>query len=111
MTKPGPKPMPVCVRGKNFDSIVECAAHFGISTVSVWQSIDAGRADFIGTGKARPGNKQGRPKEITLGGVTYPSVNAAAHALGYSRGNALRRALRVRPERVYARAMAAMTGD
>lgn len=101
--KPGPKPLPVKVRGRLFKSAKQCAKHFGVSEATVFWHLMRGQPDHIGVGKGKCCNRKGNPVPITIGAVTWPSRTAAAHALGYATHRGLRRAMRENPGAVMRR--------
>lgn len=71
----------VSVRGKLFASQAEAAKHFNVTPPTISLALSRGRADFIGLALSR-----GRAKEVTYGGVTYPSQAQMGRALGMTRG-------------------------
>lgn len=79
----------VMVRGQVFDSVKECADHFGVTTEHVYICLCRGKTDTIGLrrGYKPEGNPRysgGRAKPVTLGGVRFPSIAAAGRALGWA---------------------------
>ena len=46
-----PHAVPVTVRGQTFPSMSECARHFGVSVQAVFDAVERGRTDYIGTRK------------------------------------------------------------
>ena len=69
---------PVRIRGQDYPSMTEAARALGVSITTVWEGIEAGRPDSIGTGQKK------RPKPVTYAGVEYPSISALARAYGLS---------------------------
>jgi hypothetical protein len=89
----GPYPMAVMVRGQRFETAFACAAHFNVSVGTVRNLVAKGRADSIGLGRGKasiPANRQ----PLAIGPLRWPSLRAAAEALGYADSRELRRALR-----------------
>lgn len=46
--------MRVEVRGQIFDTVKQCADHFGLSTDTIYCALSRGTPDNIGTGRKRP---------------------------------------------------------
>jgi hypothetical protein len=79
--------MRVKVRGVVYESVDECAAALGVCRGTVCAALSRGREDAIGTGRGRhSGDRTGRAKPITVGGVRYPSIAAASRGLGMADG-------------------------
>lgn len=102
--------MPVFVGGKHFASAHEAATHFGVSVSHIYVTLCRGNPDTVGKGKGYkpPGNPNyggGRSKRLKLGRHTFPSVAAAARAMGWL-PDRLERVLRqrgpIQMERLYA---------
>lgn len=74
--------MQVEVRGVVYPTVRAASEAFGIGTNTIYQLLEKGRADMIGTGHARPNNGGYRCKPFTIAGVTYPSQQEASEAIG-----------------------------
>lgn len=88
--------MSVVIRGVRYETVDEAAKKLKVSKAAVYSGLHRNRADRIGlgTGQKRPTNKGGKPKPITIGGITFPTLRAASLYLGYemnSLSNVLRR--------------------
>lgn len=88
--------MRVMIRGVTYETVREAAEAFGLGTSYIYDAIERGRQDFIGTGRGRA--RHGQPDDwngnaITLHGLTFPSMTTASLALGFNKAY-LRAALR-----------------
>lgn len=102
----GKVPMRVRIAGRVFESAHDAAAHYGVTPFAVWQAIHQGDPDRIARGRRRTGT---RCKPIVLGGVAFPSQQAASLALGFGRcyvSHVLASGCASRMDRVVAAAMA-----
>ena len=106
--KVGAKPMPIRIRGVDYPNARAAAQALGVSPGAVYMGLRRGTIDNVGLGSGC-GPKPIPLRPVTLGAIHFPSVRAAARALGL-KSNYLSRALngnsRVMRERVYAAAMA-----
>ena len=75
---------PVAIRGVTYPSQRLAAEALGVSTQTITQAVQRGTTDSVGLGPLLKGCKGVYQREVTLGGVTYPSHKAAAEALGVS---------------------------
>ena len=76
MAKRGVKPMPVRINGVDYASVREAAEDIGLAISTIYGAIEDGRTESVGFRKGNGG------KETVVDGVTYPSRQAAAKALG-----------------------------
>lgn len=78
----GRQAMPVRVRGKVFADAGAAAAHFGVSRSAILSAIGRGTEDrYLGP----PRGGGGGARAVSIGGLDFPSISAAARALGVSR--------------------------
>lgn len=77
-------PMPVNVRGTDYPSARHAANALGLTPEAIYRAIAQGRTDTVGSGGRCPNPAKARP--VRLGPVTFPSMQAASVALGFSRG-------------------------
>ena len=73
---------PVTIRGVTYPSQRHAAEALGVSTQTITQAVQRGRLGTVGLGRLQKGCDGVYQREVTLGGVTYPSKKAAAYALG-----------------------------
>jgi hypothetical protein len=69
--------MRVTVRGKTYETVRECADHFGISTATVYCAVSRRDPDSIGLGRGRIKNNPGGgiPKRpVTVAGRRFASI-------------------------------------
>lgn len=81
-----PDLMRVTVRGVTYGSAKEAAKALGVAKSTVYSALCRGNPDSLGLRRGtRPpeSRKSGRGKEITIGGITFPSISAASEALGF----------------------------
>lgn len=86
-TKPGAgyNCIPTEYKGKKFPSLTALANYVGVKYDVIWRHLDKyGTFDNLEEELKAPGPRNAS-KPIVLNGVTYPSGNAAAEALGVSR--------------------------
>lgn len=76
----GAEPMPVWIRGQDFTSAKDAAAHFGVTTGAVYRAINEGRAERF----LLPRRGGARSKPVTVAGRKFPSMAEASRALGFS---------------------------
>ncbi len=69
---------PVRIRGVTYRSITDAAKAQGVHERTVYFHLDAGTPDLIGK------QMQTKRRPCTIEGVDYPSLRAAARALGVS---------------------------
>ncbi|SFR40589.1 hypothetical protein SAMN04488005_1524 [Yoonia tamlensis] len=103
--KSGVEPMPVCVRGVDFESAEAAAAHFGLHISVVYRRLAAGRPNDIGRPNARG---QHIAKPVVIGPVSFRSMRDADRALGFGKDyvqKAFKRNSQSMLERVFAAAM------
>lgn len=84
--KPNKNRMPVKIRGTLYPSVSDAAQAIGCSPMAIYTALSRGRLDTVGFGMGwRPREKcnGAQGKQITLGGVTFPSMRAASLALGF----------------------------
>jgi hypothetical protein len=78
--------MRVKIRGVTFETVREAAKAHNVTRSYVYDAIERGRADIIGIGI---GNREPNGKfvknQVTLYGVTFPSMKAASLALGLNK--------------------------
>lgn len=78
--------MRVKIRGVTYETVREAAKAHNVTTSYVYDAIERGREDIIGIGI---GNREPNGKfvknQVTLYGVTFPSMKAASLALGFNR--------------------------
>ncbi len=79
----GVEPMPVCLGGLNFENAGLAAEHFGVTKHAVYQAISAGRAQDFGK---PPRHARLRSKPVTIGNLTFPSMDEAGRVLGFGQG-------------------------
>lgn len=97
---------PVSIRGQVFESCAHAAAHFGRSPSTVRSLVARGRADHLATRTGPKGTPPHNRKAFRVGPHEWPSIAAAARALGYRSLSHFRRILREgHHERIIARAM------
>jgi hypothetical protein len=70
------------VRGVVFPSQRAVAAAFGVSEATVSVMVAKGRADDIGRGSGSAHGRGGGRCPVMIRGSAYPSITAAARALG-----------------------------
>lgn len=75
---------PVTIRGVTYPSQRLAAEALGVSKQTIAQAVQRGVTDNVGLGPLQRGCEGVYQREVTLGGVTYPSHKAAAEALGVS---------------------------
>lgn len=87
--------MPVVIRGVRYETVAEAAKKLKVSKAAIYSGLHRNRADRIGlgTGQKRFTNKGGKPKPITIGGMSFPNLRAASVYLGYEK-NTLSNTLR-----------------
>lgn len=86
MVQPMAETMRVTIRGVTYDSVREAASELGVAKSTVYCALSKGNIDTVGLGPGtRPPDRyrSGKGKEITLAGVTFPSIAAASVALGF----------------------------
>lgn len=74
--------------GTEFPSMAACARALNISRSWVWMAIRHGRMDWLECGEDDNGNRRGRrskPRPVTIDGVEYQSIHAAAKVVGIPR--------------------------
>jgi hypothetical protein len=71
----------ITIRGVHYPTQAAAARALGVSRQTVTSAVKAGRTEFIGLGYA-PGAHRA-PQPITVDGVQYRSLTAAAVATGY----------------------------
>ena len=78
--------MRVKIRGITYETVREAAAAHNVTRSYVYDAIERGREDIIGIGI---GNREPNGKfvknQVTLYGVTFPSMKAASLALGFNK--------------------------
>lgn len=78
--------MRVKIRGVTYETVREAAAAHNVTRSYVYDAIERGREDIIGIGI---GNREPNGKfvknQVTLYGVTFPSMKAASLALGFNK--------------------------
>lgn len=78
-----PEPLPVRVRGMVFKSARAAAEHFGVKPPAIYRAILQGREDrFLLPRKQR----NGMSKPITIGPLSFSSMDEAARVLGFKQG-------------------------
>ena len=71
--------MPVTViRGVRYPTSAEAARRLGVDVRTVYKHLELGTPDMIGL------NHKTMPKPCVIDGVSYPSITAAAKAVGRS---------------------------
>ena len=75
---------PVTIRGVTYPSQRLAAEALGVSTQTITNAVQRGRLGTVGLGPLQKECEGVYQREVTLGGVTYPSHKAAAEALGVS---------------------------
>lgn len=90
--------MRVTIRGKTYESVKSAARAMGVKPCSIYSALERGEINNVGNGRGNHPNKRhngGRKKvPVAIGGYNFPSIAAAARALGYdpqTLGNVLRR--------------------
>jgi hypothetical protein len=83
-------PRPVIAGGMSFASTPAAAAHFGVTKQAIYENIRTGRPGYHYADQPPPpprcGRYGGRPgRSVTVEGQTFPSIKAAAAALGVDR--------------------------
>lgn len=97
---------PVSIRGQVFASCKDAADHFGRSPSTVRSLIARGRQDYLATPPGPKGSIPHNRKRLKVGPHEWPSIAAAAEALGYRSLSHFRRILKQgHHERIIARAM------
>lgn len=80
--------MRVNVRGQVFESVRECAKHFGISEDTVYCAVTRRTTDTIGTGRKRPKapgtTPFARKDPFKIGRWSWPSMVQCSKDLGIS---------------------------
>lgn len=77
--------MRVTVRGQTFDSVSECAEHFGVTTDTVYCAVSRRDPDSIGLGRGKAKRSHGGglpPKPIIVAGTRFASMADLARFLG-----------------------------
>ncbi|MBT2130104.1 hypothetical protein [Aliiroseovarius lamellibrachiae] len=101
----GAEPMPVQVRGKVFGSAREAAAQFGGTPAGVYRAINDGRAQEF----KKPLRYNGATsKPISIGSLSFTSMEEANRTLGFGRGyiaKALRRQSKSAMQKILGAAM------
>lgn len=69
---------PVRIRGITYNSIAIASQALAVNPRTIHKHLDAGTPDLIGVNTSTP------PRTCTIAGVDYPSLTAAARALGRS---------------------------
>lgn len=78
--------MRVKIRGITYETVREAAKAHNVTTSYVYDAIERGREDIIGIGIGnREPNGRFVKNQVTLYGVTFPSMKAASLALGFNR--------------------------
>ncbi len=101
----GVEPMPVCLAGLHFEDARAAAVHFGVTRHAVYQAIVSGRAQDFGK---RPRYAYPSSKPITIGALSFPSMDEASRVLGFRQGYislAMRRGSKAGLQRILAAAM------
>lgn len=82
----GPTPYPVRIRNVDYESAAAAGRALGVTASNVYDLVNLGRPDQIGTGRGRHGNHaRHASKPFAIGGFEWPSMRAASLALGLSR--------------------------
>lgn len=79
----GIEPMPVCLGGRRFVHAAAAARHFGVTRHAIYQAIASGRAQEFG---GPPRHARLRSKPVTIGHLSFASMDEACRALGFRRG-------------------------
>ena len=101
----GPEPMPVRIRGVDYDSPADAATALGVGINQVYRRLADGRPDSIGL----PNNRgQHCAKPFKIGPLEFRSLSEASRELGLGKdyvGRAYRRGSKRMQERVLAAAI------
>lgn len=81
--KSGPKPNPVRINGKVYESAALAARALGVTENTVHSAVSKGNVDTVGTGRARPNNGGGKRKPVHVGSTVFESMAEASVALGF----------------------------
>ena len=76
----GVEPMPVRIRGQVYPSAKVAAQALGVRVSAIYMAMAKGREDALGLPRRYNGAKS---KEFSIGGLSFPSQNAASRALGF----------------------------
>nr|WP_296429704.1 hypothetical protein [Roseovarius sp. BRH_c41] len=69
----------ITIRGVTYASAAAAARAFGVTRAAVYAARDLGRLDAVGIGS---GNAGARCRPVVICGLSFPSITAAAQAVG-----------------------------